>query len=149
MQIDSPVLRQLREAGIKLAVPLISNGELIGLLNLGGRQFAGALSVRIRGRTPAADGVDVAPDRISIILISEAAPAEAKDRYYAGSGFGRVETYGLPPAISDNRTSMVRQSTRAMSITPADSTTTATPSPLRQLATMGNTLTTAIRGHRC
>ncbi|MHB1133464.1 MAG: ATP-binding SpoIIE family protein phosphatase [Chloroflexota bacterium] len=34
---DSPALRLLREAGIKLVVPLISSGELIGLLNVGPR----------------------------------------------------------------------------------------------------------------
>src|SRR4029453_3623908 len=35
LQLDSPALEGLREAGIKLVVPLVSQGELIGLLNLG------------------------------------------------------------------------------------------------------------------
>lgn len=35
--LDSPALTNLREAGVKLIVPLISQGELIGLLNLGPR----------------------------------------------------------------------------------------------------------------
>src|SRR3954463_830674 len=34
---DSPAVRELRAAGVKLAVPLISQGELIGVLNLGPR----------------------------------------------------------------------------------------------------------------
>ncbi|HEX6061473.1 MAG TPA: GAF domain-containing protein, partial [Candidatus Limnocylindria bacterium] len=37
LELDSPAVRALREAGVKLVVPLISQGELIGLLNLGRR----------------------------------------------------------------------------------------------------------------
>ena len=35
--LDSPALRALKEAGVKLVVPLVSQGELIGLINLGPR----------------------------------------------------------------------------------------------------------------
>lgn len=38
LHLDSPTLRKLKEAGTKLVVPLISQGELIGLLNLGPRR---------------------------------------------------------------------------------------------------------------
>lgn len=38
LHLDSPTLRKLKEAGAKLVVPLISQGELIGLLNLGPRR---------------------------------------------------------------------------------------------------------------
>lgn len=37
IQMESPALKNLKEAGVKLIVPLISQGELIGLLNLGPR----------------------------------------------------------------------------------------------------------------
>ena len=37
LQFDSPALRALREAGVKVAVPLVSQNELIGVLNLGAR----------------------------------------------------------------------------------------------------------------
>lgn len=37
MDLDSPALRAMKEAGVKLAVPLVSQGELIGILNLGPR----------------------------------------------------------------------------------------------------------------
>ena len=37
LELDSPALAALREAGVKLVVPLVSQGELIGLLNLGPR----------------------------------------------------------------------------------------------------------------
>ena len=38
LHLDSPTLRKLKDAGAKLVVPLISQGELIGLLNLGPRR---------------------------------------------------------------------------------------------------------------
>lgn len=37
LDLDSPALRTLKEAGVKVAVPLVSQGELIGLLNMGAR----------------------------------------------------------------------------------------------------------------
>ena len=35
LDLDSPALAEMKGAGIKLVVPLVSQGELIGLLNLG------------------------------------------------------------------------------------------------------------------
>jgi serine phosphatase RsbU (regulator of sigma subunit)/anti-sigma regulatory factor (Ser/Thr protein kinase) len=37
LELDSPALRQLKAAGTKLVVPLVTQGELIGLLSLGPR----------------------------------------------------------------------------------------------------------------
>jgi serine phosphatase RsbU (regulator of sigma subunit)/anti-sigma regulatory factor (Ser/Thr protein kinase) len=37
LELDSPALAELKAAGVKLAVPLVSQGELIGVLNLGPR----------------------------------------------------------------------------------------------------------------
>jgi serine phosphatase RsbU (regulator of sigma subunit)/anti-sigma regulatory factor (Ser/Thr protein kinase) len=37
LQLDSPAVRALRAAGVQLVVPLVSQGELIGTLNLGPR----------------------------------------------------------------------------------------------------------------
>jgi len=37
LELDSPALRQLKAAGAKLVVPLVTQGELIGLLSLGPR----------------------------------------------------------------------------------------------------------------
>lgn len=38
LELDSPALTALKAAGVKLAVPLVSQGELIGVLNLGPRR---------------------------------------------------------------------------------------------------------------
>ncbi len=37
LDLDSPALAELKEAGVRLVVPLVSQGELIGVLNLGPR----------------------------------------------------------------------------------------------------------------
>jgi serine phosphatase RsbU (regulator of sigma subunit) len=37
LDLDSPALKAMKEAGVRLVVPLVSQGELIGLLNLGPR----------------------------------------------------------------------------------------------------------------
>ena len=37
LALDSPGVRALRAAGIRLALPLVSQGELVGLINLGQR----------------------------------------------------------------------------------------------------------------
>src|SRR3954452_23831046 len=37
LELDSPAIEELRAAGVRLAVPLVSQGELVGLLNLGPR----------------------------------------------------------------------------------------------------------------
>src|SRR5262249_41868520 len=37
LRLDSPTLRRLKAAGVKLTIPLVSQGELVGLINLGER----------------------------------------------------------------------------------------------------------------
>lgn len=37
LQLESPTLKELKAAGVKLTIPLVSQGELVGLMNLGGR----------------------------------------------------------------------------------------------------------------
>lgn len=37
LQLDSPTLRELKAAKVKLTIPLVSQGELVGLINLGAR----------------------------------------------------------------------------------------------------------------
>ena len=37
LNLDSPAAHALKEAGVRMAVPLVSQGEVVGLLNLGQR----------------------------------------------------------------------------------------------------------------
>ncbi len=49
LQLDSPTLRALKDAGVKLAIPLVSQGELVGLLNLSPRRSEQDYSTDDRG----------------------------------------------------------------------------------------------------
>lgn len=65
LHLDSPALRALKAAGVKLAIPLVSQGELVGLLNLGPRMSEQDYSAYDRGllnslATQAAPAVRVA-----------------------------------------------------------------------------------------
>jgi serine phosphatase RsbU (regulator of sigma subunit)/anti-sigma regulatory factor (Ser/Thr protein kinase) len=65
LHLDSPALRALKASGVKLAVPLVSQGELVGLLNLGPRMSEQDYSAYDRGllnslATQAAPAVRVA-----------------------------------------------------------------------------------------
>jgi serine phosphatase RsbU (regulator of sigma subunit)/anti-sigma regulatory factor (Ser/Thr protein kinase) len=78
LKLDSPALRGLLAAGIKLAIPLVSQGELVGLLNLGPRLSQQEYSADDRGllttlATQAAPAVRVAQ------LVREQ-QAEARER---------------------------------------------------------------------
>lgn len=37
LNLDSPTLRELRKQGVKIVIPLVNQGELLGLMNLGSR----------------------------------------------------------------------------------------------------------------
>lgn len=65
LHMDSPALRALKAAGVKLAIPLVSQGDLVGLLNLGPRLSEQDYSADDRGllntlATQAAPAVRVA-----------------------------------------------------------------------------------------
>ena len=65
LRLDSPTLRALQEAGAKLVVPLLSQGELVGLLHVGPRRSDQDYSLDDRGllntlATQAAPAVHVA-----------------------------------------------------------------------------------------
>ena len=49
LRLDSPALQALKAVGVKLAIPLISQGELVGLLNLGPRLSGQDYSTEDRG----------------------------------------------------------------------------------------------------
>jgi hypothetical protein len=49
LHFDSPALSALKDAGVKLAIPLVSQGELVGLLNLGPRKSEQDYSTDDRG----------------------------------------------------------------------------------------------------
>jgi serine phosphatase RsbU (regulator of sigma subunit)/anti-sigma regulatory factor (Ser/Thr protein kinase) len=80
LDLDSPGLRTLKESGVKLTVPLVSQGELIGLLNLGPRMSEQEYSTDDRGllnnlATQAAPAL-----RVAQLVRQQEAEAQARER---------------------------------------------------------------------
>jgi serine phosphatase RsbU (regulator of sigma subunit)/anti-sigma regulatory factor (Ser/Thr protein kinase) len=80
LDLDSPGLRALKESGVKLTVPLVSQGELIGLLNLGPRLSEQEYSTDDRGllnnlATQAAPAL-----RVAQLVRQQEAEAQARER---------------------------------------------------------------------
>ena len=80
LKLDSPALRGLLAAGVKLVIPLVSQGELVGLLNLGPRMSQQEYSADDRGllntlATQAAPAV-----RVAQLVREQQAEARARER---------------------------------------------------------------------
>jgi serine phosphatase RsbU (regulator of sigma subunit)/anti-sigma regulatory factor (Ser/Thr protein kinase) len=80
LDLDSPGLRALKENGVKLTVPLVSQGELIGLLNLGPRLSEQEYSADDRGllnnlATQAAPAL-----RVAQLVRQQQAEVQARER---------------------------------------------------------------------
>jgi serine phosphatase RsbU (regulator of sigma subunit) len=80
VEIDSPAVRELRAAGVRLCVPLMSQGELIGVLNLGPRLSAQEYSGDDR-RLLQSLAAQAAPAlRIGQLVREQEAEARARER---------------------------------------------------------------------
>jgi serine phosphatase RsbU (regulator of sigma subunit)/anti-sigma regulatory factor (Ser/Thr protein kinase) len=80
LDLDSPGLQVLKESGVKLTVPLVSQGELIGLLNLGPRLSEQEYSADDRGllnnlATQAAPAL-----RVAQLVRQQQAEVQARER---------------------------------------------------------------------
>jgi len=73
LDLDSPALRAMRAAGIKIGVPLVSQGGLIGLLNLG--PFADDRALLNNLATQAAPAV-----RVAQLVRQQQAEAQERER---------------------------------------------------------------------
>ena len=80
LELDSPAVRDLRAAGIALVVPLISQGELIGTLNLGPRLSEQEYSTDDR-RLLASLATQAAPAvRVAELVEERAGEIQARER---------------------------------------------------------------------
>ena len=80
LELDSPALERLREAGVALIVPLVTQGELIGTLNLGPRLSEQDYSTDDR-RLLATLAAQAAPAiRVAQLVREQAAEAAEKER---------------------------------------------------------------------
>ena len=81
LQLDSPAVRELRAAGVALVVPLVSQGELVGTLNLGPRLSEQEYSNDDR-RLLASLAAQAAPAvRVAQLVQEQAAELQARERY--------------------------------------------------------------------
>ncbi len=81
LDLDSPALRELKAAGVILIVPLISQGELIGTLNLGARLSEQEYSTDDR-RLLASLAAQAAPAvRVAQLVQEQAAELQSRERY--------------------------------------------------------------------
>src|SRR6266508_1693044 len=81
LHLDSPAVRSLREAGVVLVVPLVSQGELIGTLNLGPRLSEQEYSSDDR-RLLASLAAQAAPAvRVAQLVQEQAAEIQSRERY--------------------------------------------------------------------
>jgi serine phosphatase RsbU (regulator of sigma subunit)/anti-sigma regulatory factor (Ser/Thr protein kinase) len=80
LELDSPAVRELRAAGVALLVPLISQGELIGTLNLGPRLSEQEYSTDDR-RLLASLATQAAPAvRVAELVLERAVEIQARER---------------------------------------------------------------------
>ncbi len=81
LELASPVLQRLRDAGVALIVPLVTQGELIGTLNLGPRLSEQDYSTDDR-RLLATLAAQAAPAiRVAQLVREQAAEAAERERY--------------------------------------------------------------------
>jgi serine phosphatase RsbU (regulator of sigma subunit)/anti-sigma regulatory factor (Ser/Thr protein kinase) len=80
LELDSPAVRDLRAAGVAMVVPLISQGELIGTLNLGPRLSEQEYSTDDR-RLLASLATQAAPAvRVAELVVERAGEIQARER---------------------------------------------------------------------
>ncbi len=81
LELDSPALRVMQAAGVVLVVPLVSQGELIGTLNLGPRLSEQEYSTDDR-RLLASLAAQAAPAvRVAQLVQEQAAELQSRERY--------------------------------------------------------------------
>ena len=80
LQLESPALRELRAAGVKMVVPLVSHGELIGLLNLGPRLSEQEYSADDRKLLDSLAGQAAPAVRVAQLLRQQESQARERER---------------------------------------------------------------------
>jgi serine phosphatase RsbU (regulator of sigma subunit)/anti-sigma regulatory factor (Ser/Thr protein kinase) len=102
LNLDSPALRKLKQAGVKIAVPLITQGELIGLLNLGPRLSEQDYSSDDR-RLLSTLATQAAPAlRVAQLVLRQQAEARQRERIEQELRVARVVQHTLlPNAVPD------------------------------------------------
>lgn len=80
LHLDSPTLRDLKEAGVKLTMPLVSQGELVGLINLGERLSEQDYSTYDKGLLKSLATQAAPALRVAQMVLDQKAQARERER---------------------------------------------------------------------
>ncbi len=118
IELDSPALARLRLAGVKLAVPLISQGELIGWLSLGPRLSEQGYSSDDRALLSNLAVQAASALRVAQLVREQQAEAQQRERLEHELGVARlIQQTLLPrelPSLSDWKVSVYWRPARAV-----------------------------------
>ncbi|HWJ10336.1 MAG TPA: SpoIIE family protein phosphatase [Nocardioides sp.] len=102
LELDSPAVRELRAAGVKLAVPLVSQGELIGVLNLGARLSEQEYSSDDRRLLDNLAGQAAPALRVGQLVREQEAEAATRQRYEQELEVARlIQSHFLPKQLPE------------------------------------------------
>ncbi len=102
LDLDSPALRELKAAGVRLAVPLVSQGELIGVLSLGPRLSEQDYSSDDRKLLHSLAGLTAPALRVGQLVREQQAAAATRQRYEQELEIARlIQQNFLPKELPD------------------------------------------------
>jgi len=81
IKLDSPGVRALRDAGVEFVVPLVTQGELIGLLNLGARRSQQGYTTEDRKLLERLAGQAAPALRVAQLVREQEAEVRRRERY--------------------------------------------------------------------
>ncbi len=102
LELDSPALRELRASGVRLVVPLVTQGELIGLLNLGPRLSDQEYSGDDRRLLESLAAQAAPAVRVGQLVREQEAEVRSRERLEQELAGGPADPAALPaPALPD------------------------------------------------
>ncbi len=102
LELDSPALERLRSTGVRLLVPLVSQGELIGVLNLGPRMSEQDYSSDDRKLLESLAGQAAPALRVGQLVREQEAQAATRQRYEQELEVARlIQQHFLPKELPD------------------------------------------------
>ncbi len=102
IEVDSPALSALRASGAALVVPLLSQGELIGLLNLGPRRDRQPYSIDDRALLTSLAAQAAPPVRVAQLVQQQQAEAQERERINQELRVARlIQQTLLPKAVPE------------------------------------------------
>src|SRR5690349_7978303 len=102
LELDSDAVRELKAAGVRLAVPLVSQGELIGVLNLGARLSEQEYSSDDRRLLDNLAGQAAPALRVGQLVREQEAEAATRQRYEQELEVARlIQSHFLPKTLPD------------------------------------------------